>query len=105
MSQRRQSVIFFSSVLLICLLITGLMRPSLHDSPPPGIADLCLVVVLAIAYRYSWKLAAALAGVSLLFGAWLSLPLDGLDRLELATYAACAGVVLGLTATLRRHRA
>lgn len=81
------------------------MRQSLHDSPPPGFTDLSLVVVLVMAYRYSWKFAAALAGVSLLFGAFLSLPLDGLDRLELATYAVCAGVVLGLTGTLWPRRA
>jgi hypothetical protein len=104
-SKRRQGLIFFSAVLLTIVLITGLMRRYFHDSPPPNFADLYLLAVLVLAYRYSWKLAAALAGVSLLLAAYVLLPLDARDRIELASYAACAGVVVDVTATLQRRRA
>jgi hypothetical protein len=103
--QRRQGVFFFSAVLLTVVPVTGLMRRYFPEFPPPGFTDLCLVVVLALAYRYSWKLAAALAGVSLLLAACLWLPLDGIDRLELASYAACTAAVLYSSAWLHRRRA
>ena len=102
---RRQSVIFFSAVLLVIVLITGLMRHYFHDSPPPSFADLYLVAVLVLAYRDSWKMAAALAGVSLLLGVYLLLPLDGADRFALASYAVSATVVIWVAAALQRRRA
>ena len=105
MSQRRQSVIFFSAVLLIVALITGLLRHYFHDSPPPSFADFYLVGVLVLAYRYSWKQAAALAGVSLLLGVYLLVPLDAADRFALASYAACATVIVCVTAAIQRRRA
>jgi hypothetical protein len=100
--EQRQSVIFFSAVLLIVVLITGLMRHYFHDSPPASFADLYLVAVLVLAYRYSWKPAAALAGVSLLLGVYLLLPLDGPDRFELGSYAVCAVLVVWVAASLQR---
>jgi hypothetical protein len=106
MSKRRQSVIFFSAVLLTLVLITGLMRHYYHDSPPASFADLYLAAVLVLAYRCSWKVAAALAGVSLLLGAYLLLPLDRVDGFELASYGVCVTTVVGLSARLQRnHRA
>jgi hypothetical protein len=62
------------------VLITGLLRYHFHDSLPPAFSDLYLVGVLVLAYRYSWKLAAALAGVSFLLAAYALAPLDSSDR-------------------------
>ena len=104
MSKRRKSVITFSAVLLTIVLITGLMRHYYHDSPPPSFADLYLAAVLVLAYRCSWKLAAALAGVSLLLATYLLLPLDRVDGYQLASYGVCVGVVVGVSARLQRSQ-
>ena len=103
-SQRKKAV-FFSAVLLTIVLITGLMRYFFHDSPPPSFADLYLVAVLVLGYRHSWKAAAALAGVSLLLCAYLLVPLNGVDRLELGSFGVCAALVVYVTANLHRRRA
>ena len=87
------------------MLITGLLRHYFHDSPPPSFADLYLAGVLVLAYRYSWKPAAALAGASLLLGAYVLKPLDGTDGFQLASFAASATVILAVTAALKRRRA
>ena len=106
MSKHRHCVTFFSAVLLILVLITGLMRHYYRDSPPASFADLYLAAVVLMAYRCSWKLAAALAGVSLLLGAYLLLPLDRVDGYQLASYSVCVSIVVGVSARLQRdHRA
>jgi K+-sensing histidine kinase KdpD len=87
------------------VLITGLMRYYFHDSPPSSFADVYLAGVLVLAYRYSWKLAAALAGASLLLTVYLLVPLDNADRFEIASYTVTAAVILYVTAALRRRRA
>jgi hypothetical protein len=92
-------------VLLTIVLITGLLRHYFHDSPPPSFADLYLAAVLVLAYRYSWKAAAALAGVCLILAAYALAPLDGTDRFHLASFAACAGVIVMVTAAIQRRRA
>jgi hypothetical protein len=104
MFKRAQSVISFSAVLLFIVLITGLMRHYYHDSPPPSFADLYLAGVLVLAYRCSWKLAAALAGVSLLLGAYLLLPIDRIDGYQLASYSVCVSIVVGVSARLQREQ-
>jgi len=59
------------------VLITGLLRHYFHDTAPASFADLYLAGVLVAAYWSSWKMAAALAGASLLL-------VDGIDRFHLA---------------------
>jgi hypothetical protein len=103
--KRRQGVVYFSAVLLTLVLITGLLRYYFHDGPPASFADLYLFGVLVLAYHSSWKLAAALAGASLLLGAYVLNPLDGVDRFHLASFAACAIVIVFVTAALQRRRA
>ena len=87
------------------VLITGLMRYFFRGSPPASFADLYLVAVVLLAYRCSWKMAAALAGVSLLLGAWLLLPLDRTDTFQLASYSICAALIIYIAAALQRRRA
>jgi hypothetical protein len=87
------------------VLITGLLRHYFHDSPPPDFSDLYLVAVLVLAYRYSWKFAAALAGASLLLTAYTLSPIDAADRLHLASFAACASLIVIVAAALQRRRA
>ena len=87
------------------MLITGLLRYFFHDAPPPNFADLYLAAVLVLAYRYSWKPAAALAGVSFILAAYALAPLDAADRFELASFGACASLIVLVTAALQRRSA
>jgi len=66
------------------VLITGLLRHYFHDTPPASFAGLYLAGVLVAAYWSSWKMAAALAGASLLLAVYALAPLDGIDRFHLA---------------------
>ena len=86
------------------MLITGLLRRYFHDSLPPDFSDLYLVAVLVMAYRCSWKPAAALAGVSFLLVLYALAPLDAVDRFQLASFAACAGIIVIITAAIQRRR-
>ena len=84
------------------VLITGLMRYFFHDAPPDSFADLYLAAVLIVAYRASWRLAAALAGVSLLLSFYLLVPLDRSDGYLMGSYSVCAAVIVAVMATFRR---
>jgi hypothetical protein len=87
------------------VLITGLLRHYFHDAPPASFADLYLAGVLVLAYRSSWKLAAAAAGASLLLVFYALAPLDAIDRFHLASFGVCAIVIVSVTAALQRRRA
>ena len=87
------------------MLITGLLRYYFHDVPPARFADVYLIGVVVLAYRHSWKAAAAAAGVSLLLAAYLLFPLDGIDRFELVAFTASASVIVFVTAAIQRRRA
>ena len=87
------------------MLVTGLLRHYFHDAPPASFADLYLAGVLVLAYRSSWKMAAALAGASLLLAVYALAPLDGIDRFHLASFGVCAIVILSVSARLQRRRA
>jgi hypothetical protein len=86
------------------VLITGLLRHYFHDAPPASFTDFYLAGVLVLAYRSSWKVAAALAGVSLLLAIYELAPLDRADRFQLASFTACAIVILSVTAALQHRR-
>jgi hypothetical protein len=86
------------------LLITGLFRYFFRGALPPNFADIYLAGVFVLAYRYSWKAAAVLAGVCLSLGAYLLAPLDASDHFQLVSFTACCAVILFVTAALRRRR-
>jgi hypothetical protein len=87
------------------VLITGLLRYFFHDAPPPNFADLYLAAVLVLAYRCSWKAGAALAGASFVLAVYMLAPLDAADRFHLFSFAACAGVIVLVSAAIQRRRA
>ena len=94
----------FSLISSVCVVAVSaiLLRLFFRDSPPPDFADLYLLCVLGVAYRYPWKFAAALAAVTLAVSIYLLAPLDWLDGFQLASYAVCATVVIWIMACLRR---
>jgi hypothetical protein len=93
---------------MLTLLAAGgsavLLRRSFQGSPPPDFADLYLLCVLGLAYRFAWKFAAVLAAVSLAFCAYVLAPLDWRDDFQLASYAVCASLIIWVMANLRGSR-
>src|SRR5215472_17028531 len=105
MARIRPGKVIFSAVLLSIMLITGLMRYFFRNTPPPSFADFYLAAILVLAYWTGWKLAAALAGASLLLSVYLLVPIDRTDIFTLVSYSVCAAVVICVMAALRRRTA
>ena len=80
-----------------------ILRQGLRATPPSDFSDIYLVGVTALAYRYTWKIAAALAFVTLAVSAYVLAPLDTPDFVEMGSYAVCAGVCLWIMARLKRR--
>jgi hypothetical protein len=96
-----------ATLTLICAVVAAglsalVLRRLFQESPPADFADLYLLGVLALAYRYAWKFAAILAAASLVFSAYVLAPLDGRDWFQLASYAVCSGLIIWIMASLRQ---